>query len=66
MRPLRTLAALAACAELAAGPALAQAPAPAAPIAPPAPLGGEAGIDDPNQVSELVSWPIPRDRPSGG
>lgn len=56
MRPVRTLAALIACAELASGPALAQAPvlaqAPAAPapIAQPVPLPE----DDPNQVSELV------------
>jgi hypothetical protein len=54
MRPVRTLAALVACAELAAGPALAQSPAPApAPAAPPA-ASGEAGADDPTQVSELV------------
>jgi uncharacterized protein YbaP (TraB family) len=52
MRPVRTLAALVACAELAAGPALAQAPAPA-PAAPTAPAA-EAGVDDPTQVSELV------------
>lgn len=47
MRPLRTLAALIACAELAAGPALAQTPAPA----PPSPAAPE---DDASQVSELV------------
>ncbi|HEY4029002.1 MAG TPA: TraB/GumN family protein [Caulobacteraceae bacterium] len=62
MRPLRTLAALAACAELAAVPALAQVPAAPAPIAQPA-LGGEAGIDDPNQVSELVVVAHPQGPP---
>jgi uncharacterized protein YbaP (TraB family) len=46
----RTLAALIACAELAAGPAVAQAPATPEPGAP----AGEAGVDDPTQVSELV------------
>jgi len=55
MRPVRTLAALLASAQLAAGPALAQAPAPApAPAAESAPSSGEAGADDPTQVSELV------------
>jgi uncharacterized protein YbaP (TraB family) len=69
MRRVRTLAALIACAPLAAGPALAQAPAAPAPAPAPAPiaspvlLGGEAGIDDPNQVSELVVVAHPQGPP---
>jgi len=60
MTPIRTFAALIACAELAGGPALAQAPA--APIASPAPVG-EGAIDDPSQVSELVVVAHPQGPP---
>ncbi|MGZ3401088.1 MAG: TraB/GumN family protein [Caulobacteraceae bacterium] len=59
MRPIRTLATLIACADLAAGPALAQAPA----AAEPPPTAAEAGIDDPNQVSELVVVAHPQGPP---
>jgi len=62
MRPFRTLAALLASVQLAAGPALAQAPAPG-PATPPAPSGGEAGVDDPTQVSELVVVAHPQGPP---